>query len=150
MSDRTDDLLERELGKLGAIGGIAGGAVGSLAGAAGARIAARFLPTEQYEQELHLQRPADAVLRQAFTLLSSQGQIIDEDESDRSEQPKISAVVGSGALNMNPTILSIAVVDWNTESCTILVFAAAKEGLIKQKTAEKAVHRFVNLLRPGS
>lgn len=54
----------------------------------------------------------------------------------------VSGVIGSGAMNMNPAVI-IGVIYTVEGRTTVLVKAVAKEGLIKQKTAEKAVKRIV-------
>ena len=50
-------------------------------------------------------------------------------------------IIYAGTANMNPSIV-VACVDGDT----ITVMAYAKEGLIKQKTAKKAIERFEKML----
>lgn len=71
-------------------------------------------------------------------LLQSYGRIVGTDNINR----VICAIVGSGAMNMNPAALVV-----RTEEGVVYASAAAKEGLIKQRTAEKAVNHFFDLLK---
>ncbi len=48
---------------------------------------------------------------------------------------------------MNPTVVHVEVIGVDDDSCTLLVSGAAKEGWIKQRSAEKAVNRIVDFLR---
>ena len=148
MSSQQDDLLARELGKVGLLGGaIGGGAAGAMGGSLGASFAARFLPTEQYQQQVRVSRDAATVFTQLYFFLTKQGRIADEREAGASQFPKISSVIGSGFLKMNPTVVHVEVVGVDKGSCMLLVSGAAKEGLIKQRSAEKAVSRVVEFLR---
>ena len=148
MSNQQDDLLARELGKVGSLGGkIGGGAAGALGGSLGARLAARYLPTEQYQQQVSVSRDVATVLTQLCSFLTTKGRIADEREAGTSQFPKISSVIGSGFLKMNPTVVHVEVVGVDKGTCMLLVSGAAKEGLIKQRSAEKAVSQVVEFLR---
>lgn len=148
MSKKQDDLLARELGKAGSLGGkIGGGAAGAFGGSLGASLAARFLSTEQYQQQVSVSRDVATILAQLYSFFATQGRIADERGASTSQFPKISSVVGSGFLRMNPTVVHVEVVFVDKGSCTLLVSGAAKEGLIKQRSAEKAVNRVVGFLR---
>ncbi len=148
MSKQQDELLVKELGKVGSNWGkMSGGPAGSLGGSLGATIAAQFLPTEQYQQEVSISRDVKTILTQTYSFLSSQGRIAEDSEAGTSEYPKISSVMGSGFLKMNPTFVHVEVIDSDDSSCKLLVSGAAKEGLIKQRSAEKAVCRVLDFLR---
>jgi len=72
MSNQRDDLLARELGKVGSLGGkIAGGAAGAL-DSPWARVAARLMPTEQYQQQLSVSRDVATVLTRLYSFLATQ------------------------------------------------------------------------------
>jgi len=133
MNKSEDEILARELGK---VGGIAGSS-----GKAGASFAARFLPTEIFTSSLRIEADAGHVLQTAFRILSDMGRITDE-LADLSGPPSISAVVGSGFLKMNPAVVRVQVATISQKVSDVSITAAAKEGLIKQHTAEKAVGRF--------
>jgi hypothetical protein len=60
--------------------------------------------------------------------------------------PELSVITGSGSANLNPTIVVIAAEACPTGS-RVSVHAVAKEGLIKQLSARKAVERVGELLK---
>ena len=62
---------------------------------------------------------------------------------DCSEPAVVRSVVGSGALNMNPAEVEVRVEPLGDTQSRVLVDASAEEGLIKQRTAEKAVTRII-------
>jgi hypothetical protein len=154
MANRDDDLLVREIAKLGERGGALGGSLsGSLAGKAGAlggRIgagfAAKYLPTESYSEKLVLKIAPETVLKLGFSLLTKLGELQAAD-SENSPYPTLKAIIGSGFLNMNPAIVYIEILAGDATSCELVITAAAKEGLIKQRTAFKAVQRLISGLR---
>ena len=55
--------------------------------------------------------------------------------------PEAAVVMGSGFLNLNPTLVRCRWSDHGGEETTIVLSAFAKEGLIKQKSAHKALLR---------
>ena len=71
-------------------------------------------------------------------LLNAIGNILQFDE----ENQVCTAVVGSGFANMNPALV-VAMM----EDQTLYLAAYAKEGLIKQHTAEKALKNIVDSLK---
>ena len=147
MGSKQDDILIRELGKVGSLGGgICGGVVGATGGSLGASLAARFLPTEQYQQEVSISRDVKAVLTELASFLASKGRVANDSEAGTSQYPKISGIIGSGFLKMNPTMVHVEVIVVENDSCLLLVSGAAKEGLIKQRSAQKAVNRIVEFL----
>lgn len=50
-------------------------------------------------------------------------------------------MIGSGFWNLNPTIIVLQII--NDE---VHISAAAKEGLIKQHSAKKAINKFISLI----
>ncbi len=70
--------------------------------------------------------------------LQSYGTIVDSDISNQI----LVGIVGSGIANMNPSVIVI-----KCEDGIIHIAGAAKEGLIKQRTAEKAVKHFIEILQ---
>ncbi len=166
----TDEVLAKELAKIGAIsgavgggitGGITGGTTGgvsggiaggiimagacALSGAAGAYIASTFLPTETYSQELTISADAETTLVSTMKVLSDMGKIKPSEEL-HTKNPCLVATVGSGFLNMNPCLLVLEIVSSTNSQTILIVNGAAKEGLIKQNTAQKAVSRVVKAL----
>jgi hypothetical protein len=145
-----DDLLARELGKVGALAGKVGGKLsgvshGEMANEAAARLgaslAARFLPTERFRKEIQLRTTPQLALSKVYAVLASKGTIVDPQELKDSPLPTLAAVIKSGFLNMNPTVIYAEVIGAEGDTCTLALTGAAKEGLIKQRSAEKAVAR---------
>jgi hypothetical protein len=55
---------------------------------------------------------------------------------------RLSGHLGSGFRNMNPTVFVIAISDISvTATANVDIRTAAKEGLIKQRSAQKAIDR---------
>jgi len=117
-------ILIRELGKLGGFG---------------ARLAARFLPTVPYETTFDLAAPPDEVHNTLASLLNEIGHA-------SSDLPELSVICGSGHLNLNPTILSASIIPLDSGS-RVTIRAVAKEGLVKQQSAKKAVERVNHLIK---
>ena len=58
----------------------------------------------------------------------------------------VCGVVGSGAMNLNPAVITVTLTS-ATDGCTVVhIRGAAKEGLIKQRAGEKAAKRLESLL----
>lgn len=97
-------------------------------------------------RKIHTKLPTEAVhmnIENGDFLLVSQllnaiGNILQFDE----ENQVCTAVVGSGFANMNPALV-VAMM----EDQTLYLAAYAKEGLIKQHTAEKALKNIVDSLQ---
>lgn len=137
MNKNEDEVLVRELGKL----------VGFFAGF-GVRAAARTLPTEEYETTLELRANLDTAKALATRKLQSIGKLTEE-FSSTNKPDTVSAIVGSGQMNLNPTIVHVHMNEVSKDSCRISIRGLAKEGLIKQKSALKAVERIQQLLVLG-
>ena len=143
MNNQQEEILVRELGKVGSLGGkIGDGSAGSF----GAIFVSRFLPTEQYQQQVSVSRDVSTALTKLVSFLANEGRIASDSEAGTSRYPKVSCVLGSGFLDMNPTLVHVEVIGADDGSCLFLVSGAAKEGLIKQKSAQKAVNRVVQFL----
>jgi hypothetical protein len=138
-SDRdaeVEELLAGGLAAAGARGGRKGaGAAGASGGAAGGRFASRFLRIERHEQEIELANPP------AEDVLAHLGEVVWAARAADGGY-EVRGLVGSGWLDMNPTVVDV---DVRPDGRTT-VRAAAKEGLINQKTAPKAVRRVVETL----
>jgi hypothetical protein len=154
MTHQEDELLARELGKLGASGAKIGSQLagvpdlaGSLSGSFAASFAAKFLPTERHQIQIELKANPKTVLAKVYSFFASNGRVADDEEAGDSPYPKISGVVGSGFFKMNPTVIHAEITAVEDDTCTLLATGAAKEGLIKQRTAEKAVKRLADSLR---
>jgi len=124
MADLEAKILARELGKLGGFG---------------ARWAARFLPTVPFEAAIEVAASPADVTATVKSLLNELG------HTDPS-LPELSVVTGSGSLNLNPTIVSFTIAQ-TTSGTRVSIMAVAKEGLIRQDSAKKAVARVTELLQ---
>ena len=156
MYERTEDrdrdaereqLLGDGLAEAGSLGGrIGGGAAAAAGGRLGARAAARRLATSDHEQQIErLDLPAADAAALAGGVLAQLGQL-EWSEADGQGGYALRGVVGSGWLNMNPTVVDIRL----PASGPAVIRAAAKEGLIKQRTAEKAVRRVIEAIYSGA
>ena len=140
--------LEKELGKVGqksgSLGGFLGagllGAIGgSVAGKLGASWAASKLPTDEVHDDVILKDNLQNSMVKVLNSLSSMGTITES--SQYTDYPVISAVCGSGAFNMNPAVLCVEFVEVNETETKLFISGYAKEGLIKQRTAIKAINK---------
>lgn len=93
--------------------------------------AAQKLASSSIERKIQ-SMSGDAYAR-AKAALSKCGTVLEENSADRI----ISGIIFSGAANMNPSFVLIWI-----ECNTIHIRASAKEGFIKQHTAERAVKIF--------
>src|ERR1700761_4226983 len=130
MVDLETLLLARELGQLGGIGAL---------------LAARFLPSISHESTFFVDAPTAVVGQRVDGFLKEFGRPIREFPCNP-ERGKYSAIVGSGHMNLNPTIVHVQVNDTNG-TASVSVRALAKEGKVKQQTAQRLVERIELLLR---
>jgi hypothetical protein len=90
----------------------------------------------------------DEALALARCVLASLGEPADETRlADDNNQ--LRAVVGSGALNLNPAVVTLQLLATTPASTTIRVRSVAKEGLIRQRAGRKAAERVAARLRSG-
>jgi hypothetical protein len=145
--DDEEEILVNRLGRLGwRSGRLTGGLSSARGGRLGARLAARLLPEDVHELELVLALPPDEALALAGWVLSSLGEPVDETRV-ADDKHELRAVVGSGALNLNPAIVTLQLVATTSASTTIRVRGVAKEGLIRQRAGRKAAERVAARLR---
>jgi hypothetical protein len=145
--DEEEEILVNRLGRLGwRSGWLSGGLWGASGGRLGARLAARLLPEDVHEIELVLALPPDEALALAGWVLSSLGEPVHETRR-ADDNHQLRAVVGSGALNINPAMVTLQLVATTPVSTTIQVRGVAKEGLIRQRAGHKAAERVAARLR---
>ncbi|HKR58173.1 MAG TPA: hypothetical protein VJS64_00465 [Pyrinomonadaceae bacterium] len=89
--------------------------------------------------------PYEDVLQSMLGFVAAHGYAAPELESSP-EQGTVAVIVGSGHLNMNPTILSMHLAR-STEGCSVRIRAVAKEGLVPQHSAQKLVRRVEDALK---
>ena len=134
MTEREAKVLIREIGKLaGFIGGF------------GARIAAKRLPVEESENSLVILAPTSEVRASVSLVLQSVGTITDEFASEGANDT-MSAIVGSGHMSLNPTIVHVRIIRSSDTSTTLSFRALAKEGLVKQHSAKLAIEKIGRLI----
>jgi hypothetical protein len=109
-------------------------------------LAAQFLPTETCSEKLALGIAPEKALKSGLAVLTKLGKLRTE-EDVQSPYPTLRAVIGSGFLNMNPAIVCLEILKGDSSGCELSITAAAKEGIIKQHTASKAVQRVVSTFR---
>jgi uncharacterized RDD family membrane protein YckC len=127
VADTESKILARELGRLAGFG------------AFGARWAARRLPNIPCETQIELDETTAAVAKRVESVLTKIGKPIPELKSDVN-LGVFYAVVGSGHLNLNPTIVHICLRSFE-ENTFVSIRAVAKEGLVKQHSAQLAIER---------
>lgn len=134
MSNTDDDLLVHEIGR-------AAGLFGSF----GKRLAAKRLTTKTSTEKLSLQIAPQMAIMFGRTVLSSFGKL--QAGFDETPSSPLRAVIGSGHMNLNPSVVSLTILAVASAGCEITVTAKAKEGLIDQQTAQKAAERVASALK---
>jgi hypothetical protein len=124
VADIESKILARELGRLGGFG---------------ARWVARFLPSVSFETQLELEQSTSVVAKIIEGVLTDIGRHIPELDSD-ANAGLFNAVIGSGYLNLNPSIICIQLRSLESRT-SVSIRAVAKEGAIKQHSARSAVER---------
>lgn len=138
MSDDEDDLLARALGQQAA--GAAPGQSGRAAGAV-----ARRLRENVYETEMTLAAPFSEACAQVAGILAAIGQVVAQ-TGPAGSQAVVRAIVGAGAMNLNPAMLTATMTSAADGRTTVHIRGTAKEGLIKQNAGEKAARRLAAML----
>jgi hypothetical protein len=162
VGESADKILEDELAKLGAAGGAVGAAIGSAVtrmtsdspvigsgaaagaagGAAGARFGARFQKDTSETATVELDASPEDALRRLVKAFDNLGEL----HPSESDAPGARAVIRSGFLSMNPAVVDATVEPAGEGHTTINLRASAKEGLINQDTAEKALAKVAEAL----
>ncbi len=148
-NNMKNKILEQHLGKIGEEAGAVGGSIGggpfgrsggASGGKSGATRAAKKLKTFDFKDKIEYNYPITDAISNSYNIVANLPNLIEIIEVDaNTDIPYLSAVVGSGFGQMNPTIICLEYVSGNAASTTISISASAKEGLIKQKSAQKAV-----------
>ena len=101
----------------------------------GIEAVAKRLPTISYQKTVTISK--ENTLEYCEKILKKQGNILKYDEDNQ----RLIAIVGSGFWNLNPTIIVLQITNGEVH-----ISAAAKEGLIKQHSAKKAIDKFISLI----
>jgi hypothetical protein len=140
-SDEEDDLLARAVAGFGA-------RMGRPAGRGAAR-AVRFLRKDVAELDVVVGMAPEAAMARAREVIGEQGEIVHPEGTGGAPGGQVSGIVGSGAMNLNPAVVTVTVHPAPGGS-RLAVRAAAMEGLIKQRAAAKAARRLAAALAPGA
>ncbi len=124
MGEVESKILARELGKLGVVG---------------AKWVARFLPSVPFEMTLDIPASPEDAREAGLSVLHEIGRA-------DPELPELSVICGSGHLNLNPTVVSLVIAPFE-KGARVSVRGIAKEGLVKQDSARKAVEKVRELLQ---
>jgi len=134
-----DEIIKRELAKLEKL------VVPSGVHSSGAAWAASKLPTKTTREVITVSQPAVTSLESVYKVVKKLGTIIDS--AHEGKFPKLKAIIGSGFFNLNPTIVTIEIRPKQKEQTDLYIEASAKEGLIPQHSAEKAIQRIKQELK---
>jgi hypothetical protein len=129
----TDDVIKEELGKLG------GGELG-LSGL-GAQLVADRMPSNVYTVAFQVRATADAACEAIALGAANVGRVIGGDPSR--PRAAVRAVIRAGFWNLNPTVVEVEVSDAPEGQSRITLTGTAKEGLVKQRSGQKAVERLI-------
>jgi hypothetical protein len=131
-----DELLVEALGALG--GGL---------GRGGAQFAARRLKKNVHEIDLRLPLAIGDAVERVYHVLAAVGDLVDPGQPDpAASQPTIRVITGGGAGGLNPVLVTAVLRRTEADVTSVLLRAAAKEGLIKQRAGEKTAKRIAGLL----
>jgi hypothetical protein len=126
-----DELLASELGALGG---------------AGSGWAARRLGVDVHDLEMIRSTPMDETLIEVHTLIATMGKVVAQ-SGPTDGRAIVRVVMGSGALNLNPAVVTVTLSSIDGAGTKVHIRGVAKEGLIKQRAGRKAAERLAVLLR---
>lgn len=138
-----DDRLVDELRKLGSRQGGLNGVAGGL----GTAWVARRLPNDTAELSAALPADLTRLTTQVVAVLTELGRVVESQE--QGGVVMIKGVVGSGFMNMNPSVVTVQIEAVGEGHCAVTIRGTAKEGLIKQHAGEKAARRVAERLGVG-
>jgi hypothetical protein len=133
MPSELEDLLEAELARLGRRGGLDRGV--------GARFVSQRLRVDTFTATIEADASLEAVTSWVDAALGILGRPIDG--------PAHRAVIGAGFRNLNPAVVEAAVSELGPHRTRVVVRGVAKEGVLSQRTAAKAVGRVLDALGAG-
>lgn len=121
-------MLEDEFGRL-SVGDVPSGFV------------ARYMESQKFETVVAVR--ADSVnAAVAFSdAIARLGRLLDDGPSE--PDGTISGVIGGGISNKNPAVVQVRIAPEAEGRCRATLTGTAKEGVIKQRTAERAVKRLL-------
>jgi hypothetical protein len=128
----------------GALGGAAGGRSG---GAKGGRFGTRFTKPVTAEANVEVDGDPAEVRQLAEAMIAAEGALVDD--PNRAGDDTVWGVVGSGAMNMAPALVRVAVEPVGAGRARVRVRATGREGLIK-KIGAKAADRIAAAIEDRS
>jgi hypothetical protein len=132
LSFDEDELLIRAVGDVG-------GFMGARA-RGGAEAGARRLRKNVFEVDLAVNMSPAAAADRAREVISEHGDVLDLGSSGENPGTQIVGVVGSGAGNLNPAVVTVTI-HASADGSRLVIRGVAKEGLIRQRAGEKAARR---------
>ena len=80
-------------------------------------------------------------------MISEQGEIVHIEDAGDGPGRRVIGLAGSGAANLNPTVVTVTIQP-APEGSRLVIRGAAMEGLIKQRSGAKAAKRLAAALAP--
>jgi hypothetical protein len=131
-----DELLVKALGALG-------GGRGRL----GTEFTARRLKKNVHEIDLRLPLAIEDAVERVHHVLAAVGREVDPVQPEPSASRRtIRVITGGGVGGLNPVLVTAVLTRAEPKVTSVLLRAAAKEGLIKQRAGEKTAKRIAGLL----
>lgn len=132
-----DELLVEALGAVG----------GRRRGRRGAEFAARRLKKNVCEISLTLPLAIEDAVERVYDVLAPEGRLSGAAQPEpTASQPTIRVITGGGSWGLNPVLVTVVLTRTEEKVTSVLLRAAAKEGLIKQRAGEKTARRVAGLL----
>lgn len=123
------------------------GAAGGGLGRRGTEFAAKRLKKNVHEIDLRLPLAFEGAVERVHDVLAAMGRQVDPVPPEPSTNRRtIRVITGGGAGGMNPVLVTAVLTRAEAGATSVLLRAAAKEGLIKQRAGEKAAKRIAGLL----
>lgn len=131
MRQSEDELLAEALGRINK----------------GGKFASRFLRNDVAEFDRELPLRFDPAVEHARTVLVQlAGGMAPEPVEADADRVTFRVLTGGGYLNMNPVVVTMDATRDGDRATTLHVRAVAKEGLVKQRAAQKTAERVAALL----
>ena len=143
MAGDEDELLASALGTVGA-------STGGRGAQRGASFASRFLKTVAHEVGMTLPLSLEAATERLTTIFAELGRVLDQPPQPGAGRRRIRAVAGGGAGGLNPVVITVDLEPGAVGGTSIALRAEAKEGIIKQRSAEKMTKMIVDRLASHS
>jgi hypothetical protein len=111
----------------------------------GAAAAGRHLRKNVAEVKLTMPLPPDQAAARARQVITGLGALVQPGTADDAGAIRVVGIIGAGALNMNPAVVTV-VISPEGQASAVVVRGAAREGLIKQRAGDGAARRVATAL----